>query len=223
MINKIATKTKPLFCEEYWARQSIKNLFKPKRLEHVSHYFDLHDVNYLLLGYMNSNFNANSKLYADSPPITVKDAISLSDREFKLLKPIRKNLTLWRGIEGNYVFPERFQKAYNAKAGDIVYMPGYAYASAEKWYAEGYSDRQGKRGILYEIVIPKGAKLSKKSSYIFPRYSKFECTGVEEKEKYKLIKLKYLPKKDSLFNYFVKRIFPCFNKNTEVSNANKKN
>ena len=165
MINKIVTKTKPLFCEEYWARQSIKALFKPKRLEHVSHYFDLHDVNYLLLGYMNSNFNANSKLYADSPPITVKDAISLSDREFKMLKPIRKNLTLWRGIEGNYVFPERFQKAYNAKAGDIIYMPEYAYASELKMHAERFAN-----GLLYEITVPRGAKLSNKSNYIFPRY-----------------------------------------------------
>ena len=202
MINKIATKTKPLFCEEYWARQSIKNLFKSKRLEHVSHYFDLHDVNYLLLGYMNSNFNANSKLYADSPPITVKDAISLSDREFKLLKPIRKNLTLWRGIEGNYVFPERFQKAYNAKAGDIIYMPEYAYASELKMHAERFAN-----GLLYEITVPRGAKLSKKSNYIFPRYSKFECIGVEDKEDYRLIKLKYLPKKESLLNYFVQKFF----------------
>ena len=223
MISKIFTKNKPLFCEEYWARQSKKNLFK-KRLEHVSRSFDLYDVNYFLLGYRGVGaVDAKSLLYADNPPVTVHDAISASDKEFKMLKPTRKNLILWRGLEGCSVFPERFKNAYDAKVGDIVYMPGYAYASAEKWYAEGYSDRQGKRGILYEIVIPKGAKLSKKSSYIFPRYSKFECTGVEEKEKYKLIKLKYLSKKDSLFNYFVKRIFPCFNKNTEVSNANKKN
>ena len=207
MINKIATKTKHLFCEEYLARQSIKNLFKPKRLEHVSHYFDLHDVNYLLLGYMNSNFNANSKLYADSPPITVKDAISLSDREFKLLKPIRKNLTLWRGIEGNYVFPERFQKAYNAKAGDIIYMPEYAYASELKMHAERFAN-----GLLYEITVPRGAKLSKKSNYIFPRYSKFECIGVEDKEDYRLIKLKYLPKKEPLLKHFAKKIITCFNK-----------
>jgi hypothetical protein len=208
MISKIFTKNKPLFCEEYWARQSIKNLFKPKRLEHVSHYFDLHDVNYLLLGYMNSNFNANSKLYADSPPITVKDAISLSDREFKLLKPIRKNLTLWRGIEGNYVFPERFQKAYKAKAGDIIYMPEYAYASELKMHAERFAN-----GLLYEITVPRGAKLSKKSNYIFPRYSKFECIGVEDKEDYRLIKLKYLPKKEPLLKHFAKKIITCFNKN----------
>lgn len=202
MINKIVTKTKPLFCEEYWARQSIKALFKPKRLEHVSHYFDLHDVNYLLLGYMNHNFNANSKLYADSPPVTVKDAISLSDREFKMLKPIRKNLTLWRGIEGNYVFPERFQKAYNAKAGDIIYMPEYAYASQLKMHAERFA-----KGLLYEITVPKGAKLSKKSNYIFPRYSKFECLAVEDKEYYRLIKIKYLPKKESMLNYLAKKFF----------------
>ena len=202
MINKIVTKTKPLFCEEYWARQSIKALFKPKRLEHVSRYFDLHDVNYLLLGYMNHNFNANSKLYADSPPVTVKDAISLSDREFKMLKPIRKNLTLWRGIEGNYVFPERFQKAYNAKAGDIIYMPEYAYASQLKMHAERFA-----KGLLYEITVPKGAKLSKKSNYIFPRYSKFECLAVEDKEYYRLIKIKYLPKKESMLNYLAKKFF----------------
>ena len=205
MINKIITKTKPLFCEEYWARQLTTPLFKPKRLEHVSHYFDLHDVNYLLLGYINSNFNANSKLYADSPPITVKDAISISDREFKTLKPTRKKLTLWRGIEGSYVFPERFQKAYNAKVGDIIYMPEYAYASQLKVHAERFAE-----GLLYEITVPRGAKLSKKSNYIFPRYSKFECTGVEDQEAYRLIKLKYLPKNESLLEYFIKNFFFLF-------------
>ncbi len=207
LISKITPNVKPLFCEEYWAKQSIKNLFKPKKLEHVSYYFDLHDVNYLLLGYINPNFNANSMLYADSPPITVKDAISISDREFKTLKPIQKKLTLWRGIEGSYVFPERFQKAYNAKVGDIIYMPEYAYATELKIHAESFA-----KGLLYEITVPKGAKLSKKSNYIFPRYSKFECTGVEEKDVYRLIKLKYLPKKESLLQFFAKKFFANSNK-----------
>ena len=62
-------------------------------------------------------------------------------------------------------------------------------------------------GLLYEITVPRGAKLSKKSNYIFPRYSKFECTGVEDQKDYRLIKLKYLPKKDSLLDYFTKKLF----------------
>ena len=213
MINKIAMKTKPLFCEEYWARQSLRNLFKTKRLEHVTRSFDLYDVNYFLLGYKGPySTNSKSLLYADYPPVTVHDAISISDREFKVLKPTKKKMTLWRGIDGSSVFSERFKEAYNTKAGDIIYMPGYAYAAAEKWYAESFGKRGGKRGILYEITVPKGAKLSKKSSYIFPRYSKFECMDVEDQEAYRLIKLKYLPKNESLLSYFIKKKFACFNK-----------
>ena len=197
----------------------MKNLFKQRRLKHVSHTFDLHDVNYFLLGYVGENSNSKSLLYADYPPITVHDVISITDKEFKRVKPTKKELVLWRGIEGYDLFKERFERSYNVKKGDIVYMPEYAFASGEKIFAEGYTGI--KKGILYEIDVPKGAKLSLKGHYIFPRYSKFECIGSEEQEKYKLIKLKYLPKEDSLSNFLAKKLFSYFNKNTEVINANK--
>ena len=134
MISKISTKTKPLFCEEYWAKRSIKNALS-KKLKHVSHTFDLHDVNYFLLGYVGENSNSKSLLYADYPPITVHDVISITDKEFKRVKPTKNKMVLWRGIEGYDIFPERFEKCYNTKKGDIIYMPEYAFASENKIFA----------------------------------------------------------------------------------------
>ena len=219
MINKVTTKSKPLFCEEYWAKRSIKNFFKLKRSDQVSHRFDLHDVNYFLLGYTGSNSNPKTLLYADHPPITIHDVILATDKEFKNLKPTKEKTTVWRGIQEFEIFSDRFEKCYNVKKGEIIYMPEYAFADEEKLYAEGYA--RGNKAILYEINVPKGVKLSTKRHYIFPRYSKFECIDSEEKENYKLIKLDYLPKDESLFKYFAKKFFTCFNKKNEVNNADK--
>lgn len=212
MFNKITTKSKPLFCEEYWAKQSIKKLFKTKKLEHVSHSFDLHDVNYFLLGSNDAVFYMNTQQYGDDELLNIREVISKSDKEFKILKPIGEKMTLWRGINGFNNFPKRFQQSYDTKVGDIIYMQEYAYASESKSYAEGFAKINSDKGILYEIEVPKGAKLSTKQHYIFPRYSKFECTGTEEQERFKLIKLKYLSKDESLLNYFIKKIFIGFNK-----------
>ena len=211
MFNKISIKSKPLFCEEYWARQSVKNLFKTKKLNHISHLFDLDEVNHFLLGCSEAGFYANMQQVDDDISLNIREVILNSDKEFKILKPIGEKLTLWRGINGDN-FPKRFQQSYDTKVGDTIYMQGYAYASISKSYAEGFAKDSSGKSILYEIEVPKEAKLSKTIHYNFPRYSMFECTGIEMQEQYKLIKLKYLPKDESLLSYFTKKIFACFNK-----------
>ena len=210
MFNKISIKSKPLFCEEYWARQSAKNLFKTKKLNHLSHLFDLDEANYFLLGCSEAGFYTNTQQVDNDISLNIREVILNSDKEFKILKPIGEKITLWRGINGDN-FPKRFQQSYDTKVGDTIYMQGYAYASISKSYAECFAKDNSGKSILYEIEVPKEARLSRKIHYCFPRYSKFECTEIEEQEQYKLIKLKYLPKNESLLNYFIKKIFTCFN------------
>lgn len=198
---KIFKTSKPLFCEEYWAKR--QSLSKPT-LDKLSKSFELHDVNYFLLG--DNNLKLHTILNSDFPSLNVQDVITLTDKEFKQLKPTKKQLTLWRGIVPYSIFTERFKKSYETKKGDVVCMPEYAYSSFTKNYAEAFAKSSDRKGILYEIMVPKGSKISQAIHCIFPRYSKFLCTDVVEKERFKLIKLKYLPKEKSGIKTFIKKM-----------------
>lgn len=79
-------------------------------------------------------------------------------------------------------------------------MKEYAYATSDINYANGYLTNN--RGILYDIEIPKGARVSvvgdnsATNEIVFPRSSKFECVGKEHVQDanndYMKIKLKYI-------------------------------
>ena len=203
MQNKIHL-TQNLFCQKYW--QNILNTHK-KKLPYtkVSTSFDITDINRVLLGQASEKYAKNLEKSLD---MSIVEFIKKTDIEFKSVTPLKEDKIVWRGIPNPGEDKKRclrYGKALNTKAGDIICMPEYAYASDEKTYAQGFA---GSNGILYEIQIPKGAKISRQP-FIFPRYSKFKCIDiVEPKESvtYKLIKLIYInPKSKTKENSFWKR------------------
>lgn len=183
------TNTQELFCHQYW-RKALKGATPPSNPNAVYNHTLLTDVNMAVLRRNRDNIMSR---------FTAQRIIRHSDSEFKQLKPIEKDMTLWRGVSiPSYredQFYDTFNKASNVKKGDIIHMPEYAYASTERSTANLYAPK-GKRGIIYEIEVPKGAKISHSFDYVFPRYSKFECLNVELGEEIlnprKHIKLRYI-------------------------------
>lgn len=177
-----------LFCRRYW-NNALKNA-KPINSTAVYHHDCLTDIN---LAVLRRNRSTSISIFG------ARRMMPNIDKEFKLLKPTTEDLTLWRGIKmPNYKekeFYDTFNRSYNVKKGDIIHMPEYAYAAPERKVAELYAP-SNTRSILYEIEVPKGARLSYSFNYVFPRYSKFECIEVKELEDIshpvKHIKLKYI-------------------------------
>ena len=195
MIKPIGTtpiKTK-LFCQEYWGKV-VNSAQQTAKRSSVPMHSDLFEINTeLLRKYKPTAFVSTG----------TKRIISDSDKEFKLLTPLTENITLWRGVTApNYRDPnalKAFDKAAGVKKGDKVYMPEYAFASTEKKTAELYAQKD-KRGIIYEIEVPKGARISHSFNHIFPRFSIFECLDTQIIPNgifpVKLVKLRYiLPEK----------------------------
>ena len=176
-------------CQQYWER--VLKDAKPLTKAHIEHHESLAEVNATALI---RNYNTGL------PATLLKQIMFQSDKEFKLLKPLEKDITLWRGVsmpshkmEEKYI--KLFDEAYNIKKGDIIHMPEYPYASDDKKYASLFAS-YNKKAILYEIQVPEGAKLSQTWAYVFPRSSKFECLETvenkTEQNTIKLIKLKYI-------------------------------
>ena len=176
-------------CQQYWERVLKDAHTLPK--QNVEHHESLAEVNATALI---RNYNTGLPLNF------LKQIMTQSDKEFKLLEPLEKDITLWRGvsmpqhkIEEKYIGV--FNKAYDIKKGDIIHMPEYPYASSDKKYASLFASNS-KKAILYEIQVPKGAKLSHTWAYVFPRFSRFECIETvenkTEQNTIKLIKLKYI-------------------------------
>ena len=76
-----------------------------------------------------------------------------------------------------------YKKRLDIKKGETIDMKEYAYATSDIDYARGYLTNN--KGILYDIEIPKGSKVSvtgantATNEVVFPRSSKFECVGKE--------------------------------------------
>lgn len=209
MINKIINSPKTLLCEEYWLKKTNKP-YKHNPQEKVSTSFDLHEINFFLLN--DSLFNTISTFDSSETTLGIQNMISLTDEEFKQLTPTKTPMTLWRGITPFKEFIKRFEKSLQIKKGDIIHMPEYAYASYTKTCAKNYAQRLNKKGILFEITVPKNSKISRGVHCIFPRASVFECTETIEKDRYKLIKLNYLPPKNLNNNNFMKTLSSLFKK-----------
>ena len=135
--------------------------------------------------------------------MTPREMISMTDFEFKRLKPLEQKMYVYRAIgEKPEFFSEYklYQKARDIQKGDVMMMREYAYATSDPSYAQVYLTNN--KGILYEIEVPEGAKISRigdigsKDEVVFPRASKFECTDVKQikdaENDYTLVKLKYL-------------------------------
>ena len=194
---------KKLFCEEFWENKQQSALFKASNSESVS-----------LHGYLNSiNHHFHISPYPDKMDevsvftnMTPREMITKTDFEFKSLMPLGQDMKVFRGIGEKPDFfstYKLYQKALNIKKGETIRMSEYAYATSDINYANGYL--LDGRGIMYEIEIPKGAKVSRignigvSDEIVFPRCSEFKCTAVSQikdaENDFKLVKLKYLNKK----------------------------
>lgn len=204
---KPVSKSKPLFCEQYW-RNIAKNT-KPNK-EHksrVSGGFDIHSVN----KYFIKN-NLNKDVLENCINMPLYKFIAMTDKEFKQLTPTKESLVLWRGISAPAKSAKRnprYEQSYKCKAGDTICMPEYAYASDSENVALSHAlDDEYQNGIVYKINVPKGSKINNGAHYIFPRCSRFECLSTqdmtENEVKYKLITLNYLPPEETKLNFFEK-------------------
>ena len=174
-----------LFCKKYWERVFSKDC---KTVDKLSQSWDIREVNQYLIGGYKPMGRKN-----------IAGIIAATDKDFKLYKPIEKELILWRGICGAEIYKHPYmealiEKCKKLKKGDILRMREYAFASDDKTYAQDIYTQDD--GILYEITVPKGARIADDWNYIFPRESMFLCTQnelVKDKDKkYHLIKLTYL-------------------------------
>lgn len=140
------------------------------------------------------------------------DIIESADFDFKCLKPIDKDITVYRGIANKPEFFKlphaMFEKSYNAKAGDKIIMKEYAYSATDKDYATHYTG--GEKSIMYEIEVPKGSKVSLTcttesalnheagNECVFPRNSQFEVLDKQiDKNGVARIKIKYIQPDES--------------------------
>ena len=206
MIKPISN-NKELFCHRYW-KNVIKNTRPSNEYKgRVSTAIDIYDVNTF---FMNGNHEAKKMIenYLKTP---LYKFLAKTDLEFKQLTPVKEDLVLWRGISPpskNYKKRNlKYAHAMSYKAGDIVFMPEYAYASKSMKLSMSYADSGVTRnGILYEIHVPKGSKIHNSTEYIFQRASKFECLEAEDKEidekTYRHIVLNYIEPEEIKLNMF---------------------
>lgn len=193
--------SKPLFCHEYWKACKEQGIIKATNKESVSLHGYLNGINNHFINSGNPK-NMNIKTNIMDPDMTPREIISLTDMEFKKLKPTEKTLNVIRCIgEKPDFFSEYklYKKRLDIKKGDVIDMKEYAYATSNKTYATGYLTNN--RGIMYEIEVPKNSRVSRTGNdtcdeIVFPRSSKFECIGtvqIKDADKdYLHVKLRYI-------------------------------
>ena len=124
--------------------------------------------------------------------------IEITDKEFKVLPKLKEDLKVFRCVNEKPDFSDqykRYAQSLKIKKGEIIRMPEYAYATSDIDYAKIYLPDN--KGIIYDILIPKGARVSKtgygiNNEIVFPRCSQFECVGTEQQGEAFIVKLKYI-------------------------------
>ena len=112
-----------------------------------------------------------------------------TNRDFLKLEPQPKECTVFRG-RSRYIGQQKgsdFDIIKNAQIGDEIVPTGaFAYAAHFKPQVAQYvgtSDRETIEGILYEIVVPKGSKISVNMEHngeaVFPALSRFKLLQKE--------------------------------------------
>lgn len=189
---------KPLFCHEYWKACKEQRIIRQTNRESVSLHGDLNGINHFFIT------GGNPKYMGDTfvKEMTPREMVSLTDMEFKRLKPTEKMLNVYRCIgEKPDFFSEYglYKKRLGIKKGDVIDMKEYAYATSNKDYASRYLTND--TGIAYEIEVPKGSRVSRVGNetcdeIVFPRSSKFECIGTEHvknsEQDFLRVKLRYI-------------------------------
>ena len=198
-----ALKTAPekdLFCRRYWHDAAEEGLLNQSRKTSVEMHGYLNSINhnFIIPGQPELMDNIHWQT-----GITPRQMISKTDFEFKRLKPLEQKMKVYRSIGYKPEFFSEYklyEKSRNIKRGDVTMMREYAYATSDQNYARAYLVNN--KGIFYEIEVPEGARISRKGDIgrfdevVFPRSSRFECTGVKDikdaENDYKLVQLRYL-------------------------------
>lgn len=191
------------FCEQYWENWAKNGLLKQSKKDCVSLHGYLNGINHHFISRAYPE-NLDKEFFATHK--TPRQMITKTDFEFKTIAPTDQKIIAYRCIgEKPEFFSEYslYKKSLNVQKGDTVVMREYAYATSDLSYANVYMPNG--RGILYEIEIPEGSKVSRtgygvRNEIVFPRSSRFTCTGTEkiknDNEEYLRVKLQYIKPKD---------------------------
>lgn len=203
-VKKLASKE--LFCHQYWADATKRGAIRQSNKQRVSLHENLHGINH---HFIQSPYPKDMDIKMPGLGMTPREMIRVADFEFKNLKPLEQKMTVYRAIGEKPDFFSEYPlycKKLGVKKGDIIDMKEYAYATSDISYANVYMP-SGK-GIMYEIEIPKGARVSRtgtlgvEDEIVFPRSSKFECIDtqkvVEDGNEFLKVKLKYLMPENTL-------------------------
>ena len=196
---KVADEAVP-FCHQYWQYMKDTRQLRPLHSDCVSQHGQLNGINH---HFINSPYPNNMGEKLPFNDLSPREMITMTDIEFKRLKPLEEPMTVYSCIGKKPDFfkeSKLFKKRWDMKKGDIIDMKEYAYATSDINYAKGYLPNN--EGILYEIEIPKGARVSRTGDFgktdevVTPRSSRYECLGTEhikdENSDYKKIKLRLI-------------------------------
>ncbi len=184
-----------MFCNKIWAKAVDDRLVRQTSKESVSLHGSLNGINHHFIRSAHPEDLDNVFMNLN---ITPREMIRKTDIEFKRLKPTTETMNVTRCIgEKPEFFSEYplYLKRTQVKKGDIIDMKEYAYATPDISYAKVYLHNN--KGLLYDIEIPAGARVSRSGNeVVFPRSSRFECIDVktvkDANNDYKHIKLKYI-------------------------------
>lgn len=153
-----------------------------------------------------------------TPTLTLrKDVISESPQrmktrlnsEFKILKPTRKAMTLYRGL--SQLPDEIYQKFLSYKKGAIVIPDkGFAYLTDKKSTALGYAKRYDTctTPVILNVEIPKGSQMSQLNAIVPRTKNNILPSIIDEKvvpaeSQYEVIKDSFIDK-DGVLQVFLK-------------------
>lgn len=180
---KPAEEAKELFCHQYWKDMKAEGFLRPSRHSCVDLHGQLNGINHHFINSPCPKHMDMVQMGAEG--LTPRKMIYETDVAFKCLKPTEKPLCVFRSIGKKPDFFSEYKlylKRCAIKKGEIIDMKEYAYATSDRAYANSYLTNN--EGILYEINIPKGARVSRTGNdvtdeVVFPRSSKFICTDVK--------------------------------------------
>ena len=125
------------------------------------------------------------------------------DAQFSQLPPSIEDFTLYRGIgESNYnpISNYGFEVVEKAKPRDVIFPDlGYSYNSLSRNFAKNYANSLMGKNIMFEIKIPKCAKVSRGPLYgevIMPRGAEYKLIekGVDPEGRINIVMEYILPK-----------------------------
>ena len=182
------------FCQQFWKSIDLK----PYRCRYgrVTYHGHLNGINHHLTTHTNPEGLTQVFFGAG---ITPKEMIIITDAEFKALPKTTETIRAFRCIGEKPEFFEqeyaRYMKSLGVKKGEIIRMPEYAYSSIDINFAKNFL--YGTKGIIYDIEIPVGSRVSLSGcDIVFPRSSRFECLGKEVKDGITNIRLRYIQPPD---------------------------